>query len=372
MKNRFINSFVVQEANSKSRSFGLDLVRTIAISLVIVSHGNLWLYPGSRIERFINPGLLGVELFFVLSGFLIGRILITEVFNKPTLPTLTNFWIRRWFRTLPNYYLYLFVCFWISSARGLMEFWDWKSLLFLQNFAWPMPNSIGVSWSLCIEEWFYIVMGAITLLAGLRTSKLRSFGLVVLVTIATGITIRMASTALGPLDFDSDIRKVVIMRVDAIGYGVALAVVNSLYGETIQKFKWGLGFIGLVITIACLILQSHHPSALIPGYFYNVLFLPIVDIGAVLIIIPMITATCKSDLVRYTISHISIVSYSAYLFHASVVIVALYKLEALANPPKPLLYAVYLLAVIVLSTLVYNLFEKIVVNKPRNFFHHNC
>ena len=96
---------------AERRIYGLDILRSVAILSVIYDHG--YHIVSSRVSqesywRFFY--LDGVTLFFVLSGFLIGGIFIKKV-TQPGYDTkqLFNFWIRRWFRTLPNYYLVLVV-----------------------------------------------------------------------------------------------------------------------------------------------------------------------------------------------------------------------------------------------------------------------
>ena|SRR4030067_605713 len=90
----------------RNRVYGLDILRAFAILFVAYGHGSAIL--GDHINKTIYyfPIFNGVVMFFVLSGFLIGGILLKVInqteFNKKDL---FNFWIRRWFRTLPNYYL---------------------------------------------------------------------------------------------------------------------------------------------------------------------------------------------------------------------------------------------------------------------------
>ncbi len=93
------------------RIFGFDILRACAIIFVVAVHGR-FLVEGTFLYDF--PYLIfadGVDLFFVLSGFLIGTILLKEISTSKsfTFSQLTNFWKRRWFRTLPNYYLILLV-----------------------------------------------------------------------------------------------------------------------------------------------------------------------------------------------------------------------------------------------------------------------
>ncbi len=161
----------------KTRNAGLDVVRSTAILLVLVCHILL------RTEIFYDFGLsyhsrhiigwFGVELFFILSGFLIGKILIEDFiinFNGNSRAVLSNFYKRRWFRTLPLYYLFLIIniiiVFFLSSFmtgfdRGVFFKETAPYFLFLQNFS-GFANSdnltlMRVSWSLVIEEWFYLL-----------------------------------------------------------------------------------------------------------------------------------------------------------------------------------------------------------------------
>ena len=98
---------------SSTRSFGLDLLRTLAIGFVLLAH---------FAKVFDSIGFWGVELFFALSGFLIGKI-IWENYNSSNsynMNLVANFWKRRWWRTIPNYYLFLLVMIvfqWIWSKQ---------------------------------------------------------------------------------------------------------------------------------------------------------------------------------------------------------------------------------------------------------------
>ena len=89
------------------RIYGLDILRAFAILFVVAGHGEVLL---PRQLKSINDFFVfdGVSIFFVLSGFLIGGILIKILEkNQITINLLFEFWIRRWFRTLPNYFLIL-------------------------------------------------------------------------------------------------------------------------------------------------------------------------------------------------------------------------------------------------------------------------
>ena len=133
-----------------SRNFGLDLLRAISIWLVLFQHAGINI-PGLKP---LKIGGIGVEIFFVISGYLIGGILFREIEKNNSLKTtLKKFWTRRWFRILPLYYLILAAKF-IFSGGSI----GWNILyyvFFLQNNFFGI-SFFEVSWSLVIEEWFYL------------------------------------------------------------------------------------------------------------------------------------------------------------------------------------------------------------------------
>ena len=94
----------------KERIIGLDIIRCIAILSVVYAHGKNLLPEKfySLYESFNIVNIDGVTIFFILSGFLVGRILIKTIFDSSfTKKELINFWIRRWLRTIPTYLLIL-------------------------------------------------------------------------------------------------------------------------------------------------------------------------------------------------------------------------------------------------------------------------
>jgi peptidoglycan/LPS O-acetylase OafA/YrhL len=139
-----------------SRDANIDLIRASAIGLVLIHHvaQYLPLLPETA-HRFTSLGAYGVDLFFVLSGWLIGRLYWLEAQRDGSV-SLLRFWARRWFRTVPPYLLVLPIAFaGAHFSRG--EPFQWTYLLFLQNYQEKIPFFL-VSWSLCIEEHFYLLL----------------------------------------------------------------------------------------------------------------------------------------------------------------------------------------------------------------------
>jgi peptidoglycan/LPS O-acetylase OafA/YrhL len=187
---------------------GLDLLRGMAAYMVVVAH------CGPALARVLGPAndvfvgflaISGVELFFALSGFLIGGILLEL---KPSALNYRYFLARRWLRTLPVYYVALVVFLLLPRAPNAAVPADpWRYVVFLQNVT-DNARFFGVSWSLAVEEWFYVLLPLLLLL---RMRYLHA----VLLFVAFGILARL----LLPVD----VRQSLLGRADAVAYGCLVA-----------------------------------------------------------------------------------------------------------------------------------------------------
>ncbi|MBP9837334.1 MAG: acyltransferase [Proteobacteria bacterium] len=134
----------------------LDGLRTLAVSFVILGHvvDSSCLYRGAVAEL----AKLGVQLFFVLSGFLITQILLAEELRNSKID-IKNFYFRRILRIVPAFYFLLFVVF-ILILLGYVTDVNWKtfivSALFLRNI-FGSSETLGHTWSLGVEEQFYVI-----------------------------------------------------------------------------------------------------------------------------------------------------------------------------------------------------------------------
>lgn len=137
---------------------GLDGVRAIAILAVIWHHA-----PHPAGLPMMERGFMGVDLFFVLSGFLISTLLIREKAKTGRI-SLKNFWMRRLLRLVPAYY---FVLIALTGAYLLLKPGDPDTArlaggfpvyaLYLSNWIHPGAPNLGPTWSLATEEQFYLV-----------------------------------------------------------------------------------------------------------------------------------------------------------------------------------------------------------------------
>jgi peptidoglycan/LPS O-acetylase OafA/YrhL len=158
----------VDSKNPHVRYASLDLLRAFAIFAVVNCHSGS-AFAGERLATVLQLGGKGVELFFVLSGWLLGRQLMLELKRTGRID-LVRFWSRRWLRTLPAYYAVLsLVSAWILY-RGNQPLRS-EYLFFGQTYLTGMPY-FGISWSLCVEEHFYLLV-APTLLLMWRFHRVR-------------------------------------------------------------------------------------------------------------------------------------------------------------------------------------------------------
>jgi peptidoglycan/LPS O-acetylase OafA/YrhL len=164
------------QENRTGRIRELDGWRAIAASMVLISH--FLSHQHTRIishHPFVSSvisymGYLGVQIFFIISGFVICRLLLREEKHFGTF-SLKGFYIRRIFRILPPFYLYL-VTIALLGVFGMVKITGWqlaKAGLFLADFhSLSAPWMPGHCWSLAVEEQFYLFFPAILLLTSPR------------------------------------------------------------------------------------------------------------------------------------------------------------------------------------------------------------
>lgn len=232
---------------SENRIQGLDLLRFCAISLVVLLHSSEITHSLNPIVyNFFKTGWIGVDLFFVLSGYLIG----SQVFNNHDengFAPLRTFWAKRWWRTFPLYFFALFVYAFIKPLFGF-PFQDslLKFFFFLQNFS--RIFDFTQSWSLCIEEHFYIVFPILIYLFGFkRRNQFFWLGFALLsflLRLYVSETRIIEPTAVG---IDFNIRFLTLYHLDGIAFGVFLARTRTLWKEFPVKWRrWG-GLFGLFL-----------------------------------------------------------------------------------------------------------------------------
>ena len=145
----------------RSRNPGLDTLRACAIALVFVYHYKIFVSSAPSFGWVSDVGWVGVDLFFVLSGYLIANQLFAGIARGERL-SLPRFYARRALRTLPVFWLVLaaFALFPAALGGRTPPPW-WRFLTFTQNIGLEAGTAFSHAWSLCIEEQFYLVLPAV-------------------------------------------------------------------------------------------------------------------------------------------------------------------------------------------------------------------
>ena len=354
--------------NNSDRVFGLDLMRAVAILLVVIGHLG-WAVGGEQHSLspvFAFSSFLGVEIFFVLSGFLIGRILVRMFSGDFSIRQIRVFLKRRWYRTLPNYYLILLANIGIAAFLGYEIEQLSKYFLFLQNFAWPMLPFFTESWSLPIEEFAYIVLPG-TLLIGLLTARNGSrkiiFICVVLMLVLAGGIFKYLNHINHPTptidQWNLGVKSVVVFRIDSICIGAAFAWISIFCAEIWAKSKhllagcglFGIGFYFIGVGYFRLLIENY-------PMFWNVFYLPLLSVILALFL-PLLSGwNSVANLVARPITYISLISYSLYLVHYGIVLQLMNEYLPVGIVSVPIFVAVYLMATFTISTILYKFYEK--------------
>lgn len=318
----------VPAAASGKKLAGLDHLRALAITLVFLYHYLLFDHP-DWMNDVSDFGWTGVDLFFVLSGFLIAGQLFKSLQQENRLP-LKTFYLKRSFRILPAYLFILTLYFSIPGFKerpGLSPLW--KFLTFTQNFGLDLrtTHAFTHAWSLCIEEQFYLLLPFILLLF-VRLNKLAAARYLLLFFFVGGFLIRAYSWVhfVQPLQGGNGMYAVwykyiyypTYSRLDGLLTGVFLAAVfqyRPAIRERINTWSnWLLLLGGALITGAYFLCAT--PSSLGASVFG----FPLVALAFGFWVAAATSPSCilyrsTSKITRF----IATLSYSIYLSHKAVI-----------------------------------------------------
>lgn len=317
--------------SSKERIFGLDFMRAGAILLVLFGHC-LFIYPnasGYMAALMQICAFLGVEIFFVLSGFLIGGILYRHYIGEHfDFGTVSRFVRRRWFRTLPNYYLALLINIIISFSFIASDNEIWKYALFLQNFSGSMPLFFPESWSLSIEEYSYLLLPLLLLVSSLFFKPknrsgffLASTVFLILFFVMTKVGFHFSTHNTDMDRWNSSLKSIIIYRLDSIFIGVLCSWMAVNLASFWQRHSILFCILGFLMLGAMFVGVGYFQIAIerFP-FFWNVCYLPWVSVTISLFLPILSTWKSSNSMLAKPIVFISIISYAIYLLHYSIIL----------------------------------------------------
>lgn len=296
---------------------GLDAVRAAAVSLAFLFH--FWLLPS-------GAGEVGVTMFFVLSGFLITRILLVEYAKTGTI-SLRKFYRNRALRILPTFYVcWLLETLLIAVHREHIRWWEpWASFFYLTDYARAIagPETIrhmGIAWSLAIEERFYLLWPA--MLLWMLASRRKASRVVVVFTLC--VWIYRAVLFAGLHVSYGYVYNAFDTRIDALMIGSLLAIltaeaVNKPAISNVLAFFSGSPWLGVAPVAGLVSILVFDTSIKTKPW----LSMTSLSLQPVLIAVLLIQSVC------FGISHWRIlahpilrfmakISYAVYLYHALV------------------------------------------------------
>jgi peptidoglycan/LPS O-acetylase OafA/YrhL len=312
---------------SRDRLAGLDTLRALAIVVVMIFHLQGRLPDGFKpIGRF---GWMGVDLFFVLSGYLIGSQLLKPVRDGREV-SLLGFYRKRAYRILPLYLvvlaLYVFWPAW-REETGLSPVWEF--LTFTENFFVDYWNNQAFShvWSLCVEEHFYLLLPMIVLLLAKRPAVWKTVSVLAFF-FALGLGMRsyeyfhvLLPMGRGAEHFSTEyIERIyypTYTRLDGLLAGVALALVRVLrprwWERILRHANWLLlGGVGLTVCVLWIFKDRFGPVGTLIGF-------PLMAIAMALLVAAGADTRCWFGRMRLPGTKlVATLAFSLYLTHKEV------------------------------------------------------
>jgi peptidoglycan/LPS O-acetylase OafA/YrhL len=341
----------------------LDLLRGLAAFAVMVPHYFMYyLKDASTFAEIIS--VTAVEVFFVLSGFVLGPQIVLCA-QRRNLSTVRTFLARRWMRTIPSYLVALLAISVIFRQVGSADFFRYAT--YLQNL-FTQHNKLDyypVAWSLSVEEWYYVVFPLFLLLYGRITKRSGDwFECVCAALLFIGCITLIRATYGDIADWGANVRRIVVFRIDSIAYGFLL----YLFLQRVKlEWNWCFRLLSFFALTAITLLLVH----------INIKGLES-DAGWLRHVNPAVSATFGISMVMFFLSlnslfgkrwmkafftYLGQISYPTYLFH----LVILYGLTDFFEQHGGLWqFPLYLAVVILFTTGFFYGFEKpILTSRPR-------
>lgn len=360
----------------------LDGIRGIAILLVLFYHVNLLSRPAGVFERaldtVINSWWIGVDLFFVLSGFLITRILLGK---KGEDGYFKNFYMRRVLRIFPVYYLTLaFFLILLPLLMPIDEVKGYSTVLDHQSWFWSYLQNFGLivhgnflpadflahTWSLAIEEQFYLLWPVLVFFTPRKWFPKLCLGLIVF-----SFIVRLALYLQG--DTETVFIYNTFSHMDPLACGALVAWFTGEYSLSAQwkRLIKGIAVVVAVILMGHVVFQEKFLGPPIITYVYGTLLLSILFGSIILLLVD--TERHPAWLSRGPFPFFGKYSYALYVYHWPILFFLIRSREiknflgAYSFSSFCLLTGIYLAASILLAMLSWTLIERPILGLKKAF-----
>jgi peptidoglycan/LPS O-acetylase OafA/YrhL len=287
-----------------SRNQSLDVLRGVAVLLVVGFHGFI-----GPLARF---GWIGVDLFFVLSGFLISNLLYAEYLKTGELVA-GLFLLRRGLKIWPGFYCFLAFGFLLSFRYHPLRPYVLLGTFTSNYIREPLPSLFGAIWSLCVEEHFYLALPILFLV--LKSFGRKGFAAVPIIC-ALAMVFCTYLRVKAPYDPSVFTTHASHLRFDSLLAGVALGYFYNFRPRMWSALSSNYSLFALAFLIpAFLVDQSNH---WMQSYGLSGLY-----IAFSALIAWAVTRTPKNMVGKFVAAKIAVIgfySYSIYLWHSLFVI----------------------------------------------------
>jgi peptidoglycan/LPS O-acetylase OafA/YrhL len=305
------------------RSQALDVLRFVAVFLVIGRHlpplgenCSPWLYKICAL--WTRGGWIGVDLFFVLSGFLVSGLLFNDYKKNGSL-SIARFYIRRGFKIYPAFYFFLFstlIVWLIFNPSGVTKLNFFAEVVFLQNY---IGGIWWHTWSLAVEEHFYFLLPVVLLIL-LKRNKSSDDPFRPIVTIAVAVCVLFLFVRILQSNIWQQFSSIHLfpshIRLDSLIVGVAISYFYNFHRERFENLIKGRKLILLVVGLLLLspaFIFELEQTPFIYTFGFAFLYLS----SAALLCAAMFSSFLNSTAFR-PVGYIGSHSYSIYLWHAPV------------------------------------------------------
>lgn len=355
------------------RIYGYDLLRAFAIFCVVHGHGR-HLLSGTILEGFPWFGLpRGVDIFFVISGFLIGFSFLANI-NKTEgklgFGKALNFWKRSALRILPNYYLILMLHYLLVSIEILPGSTETFNIIrfftFTQNLSYPFYDFFWESWSLAVQEWYYLLFPMFLLIFTryFRVKTVMLFMAIFFILFSLAYRFSISHVEYNYFWWDVSVRKVVASRIDSIFYGVVAAWVRYYYPGIWKKYAIPSFLAGLAVFVVTITIPKTMNTA-----WTNMIYLSLAPLCISLWFPILDRLKNVKTFVGRIVSHISILSYGLYLFNLLIIqLINKYYVDFMADYAT-LKYVLYWTVTLAASYVLYIAYENPIASHGNRLLH---
>lgn len=304
------------------RRFGLDVLRAVAIMSVFMAHFTPlvfeeWSSNQAVFRWFVLFGALGVNIFFALSGYLIGAILLRQVDGIHQFAVVKRFWARRWLRTLPAAYVSAAVLWLVAAPSNIRDYL--ASILFVGTInPLQVSSEIPFWWSLGAEELFYFIIPLVLFALAQRLARPWIMGVAL-----TGIVLwSFASRAWLvwhiPANSWEAIEYVTYTRLDSMVWGILVAwmrIDRPAWFQRLAHIGYAPGL--MMVAVGVMLFADNQRWPMLAVMVSHVCM----TVGTALLIpAGESLVTLGWRVLDRVIAWIAVISYSLYLYHVMVML----------------------------------------------------